>query len=164
MLKGLGRDVTRNAKSDLRDAGNLMLSAVKGKVPIGTKPHKRYRKIGRRRAPKGFGVVEATYKPGNLKRSFMVLPLRRAKTAVFIGPALGKNRRVDGYYAHWVNNNTSNVNGKTRAGKKFVEAAFAAASPIVLRAIISSLTERVSNYIKTSGSFTFDKYASAKGR
>ena len=142
-LDGLGRDVLKNAKDDLKEGGSLIVSALKGRVPVGNKVHKRY-KSGRKKAAKGQGNVVATYRPGNLKRAYRILALRRMKTGIMIGPKLGG--AVDGYYVHMVNNAVTFKNGTTRAGKHFVEAAIQAAGDPALRAVVDMLKQRVLMY------------------
>lgn len=92
----------RKSTSALRRGAAPIVAAAKANAPQHDKPHRRY---------KG-GEIEATYYPGNLRRSIQVLPLRKTKNAVLIGPKLAKStggasgdfrgRRVDGYYAHFV--------------------------------------------------------------
>lgn len=71
------------------------------------------------RYKKGGGSVQATYYRGNLMRSIKVLNFKRS-SAVFVGTKISKKgegggifkgRRVDGYYAHMVNNGTEHFQG-----------------------------------------------------
>lgn len=99
----------RKATSALRRGAAPLVTAAKANAPQHDKPHHRYKD----------GRIVATYYPGNLRRSIRVLPLRRAKAAVLIGPKLAslgggssegqfKGQRVDGYYAHMVEFGTIN--------------------------------------------------------
>ena len=100
--------------------------------------------------PKGYGVKAATYRPGNLRKSFRRLSLRRMKTAVMVGPLLG-GKTIDGYYAHFVNNDVKMTNGKIRVGKKFVDAAVSAMGPTTLNNMVNSLRLRVEMEAKKQG-------------
>lgn len=164
VLRGMGRDLNSRIKDDLKDSAKLVVSAIKGRTPVGTKIHKRYVRLsaGRKKAAKGQGRVIATYRPGNLKRSFRILGLRRAKNALFVGPLL-RGKVTDGYYAHHVNNGVTFKNGKTIQGKRFVEQAVSTISPVAVRLIIRNLNDRITSYISKSGSFA-SRYARAKGR
>lgn len=96
-------------------AAPLVVAAIQGEVPIGDKPHFRYKTsklIGRLRAPKGMGNIIASYVPGNLQKSVQDLAQRRSRLKkigiVIVGPvisgktgkSIGSNKRnADGYYA-----------------------------------------------------------------
>lgn len=93
----------RKSTSALRRGAAPIVSAAKANAPQSNEPHHRY-KDGRK---------VATYYPGNLRRSIRVLPLRRTKSAVLIGPKLARSsggpaegdfrgQKVDGWYAHFV--------------------------------------------------------------
>ncbi len=100
-LKKLPDDYKKDRKSLLKKAAKPIRVAIKSKVKVGNKPHKRYDKNGKH---------VATYYPGNLKRSIRILNLKRSKD-VFIGPRLAsaknphgefRGNKVDGYYGHMV--------------------------------------------------------------
>lgn len=76
---------------------------------------------GRLRAPKGHGKKVATYAPGNLARSIRVLPLRRLRSGVIVGPkrsgrgsgtGVFVGRRVDGFYGHFMEFGTRSITTK----------------------------------------------------
>lgn len=151
-LRTMSAAVQRDAKKDIKEAGGLLVSALKGRVPVGAKPHTRYKRIKKKgkRMPKGYGVKLATYRPGNLRRAYRVLNFRRMKSGVIIGPLLG-GRTTDGYYVHMVNNNVKQTNGKVRTGQKFVEDAIAAAGDATLTTIVNLLSRRVQSEAQNKG-------------
>lgn len=136
------RKVSDNAKarsqSAFKEAAGPLVSAIQGRAPVSEEQHYRYstaKLSGKIRAPKGAGNIVATYQPGNVQRSFRVLTFRRS-AAVFIGPKAHKSdtgglfagKRVDPYYAHFVEFGTKNI-----PATPFVRPAVAAAGPQVLR-------------------------------
>ena len=143
-LQALDGAIKRTIREDLKGPASLLASAIKARTPIGPKKHSRYKRITKKskRMPKGQGVIVATYRPGNLQKSFRILGLRRVRNAQIVGPLLG-GKRNDGYYAHWVNDGVIMTNGKVRTGLKFVEAAIIAAGPIALRATLSILSGKL---------------------
>jgi hypothetical protein len=151
-LRRMSADVKNEAKKDIKEAGGLLVAALKGRVPVGSKPHSRYKRIKKKgkRMPKGFGVKLATYRPGNLRRAYRVLNLRRTKLGVIIGPLLG-GKSTDGYYVHMVNNNVKQINGTIRAGKGFVQAAIAVAGDAALQNIIGLLSRRINAEAQKQG-------------
>jgi len=150
-LLGLSPTAQKQSKVILTEAAKPLLSAIQGRAPVSDKPHKRYRKSGSKRAPKGAGQVVATYYPGNLKRSFNVLRFRRSK-AVFVGPKVSGNsgdfrgRRADGYYAHMVEFGTV----KTSA-QPFVRPAVSAIGGTVLRFATELFRREILTYAKQKG-------------
>lgn len=136
-LRKIQTGTQANIKNDLREGANFLASAIKGRTPVGSRIHKRY-KAGRRRAAKGAGVVVATYRPGNLRKSFQVLPLRRTKSALYVGPKYG--RTPDGYYAHMVEFGT-----KYNPSQPFVGPTVASVGPVAQRFILNALQQRVKN-------------------
>ncbi len=94
----------------LKEGGKVLVDAVRSKVPDADETVFRYstpKVRKRKRAPKGQGNVIAVYRPGNARRSYRILPLRRTKD-IIVGPKVAKKsaagvfsgRRVDGYYFH----------------------------------------------------------------
>lgn len=147
-LKRLAPAVRKVAQADLLEASKILVSAMKGRAPSGVKTHKRYstpKLVKGLRAPKGFGKVVATYKPGNLKKSFTSLRFRRSE-AVFVGPAVGIKRPNDGYYAHMVNFGT-----KFQPGQHFVEATVAAAGNVTIQFAAELLKRRIETYENQNG-------------
>jgi hypothetical protein len=173
-IRGISGAISKEARDELKEAAGPLLLAIKTAAPKGTKTHKRYVSHGgKKRAEKGSGNVAATYKPGNLKRSYRILRFRRSKLAVFVGVKLGG--KVDGYYAHMVNNDTENVDGSTRTGKGYVDQAVSSIGPAVLSDSIRRISKLVNKYwissmFKSSpvgGAFEsgfYSKYAKIKGR
>lgn len=146
-LKALNSQIAKTIKSDLKDPADFLASAIKGRTPIGARAHKRY-KSGKsmlfKRMPKGSGVVVATYRPGNLRKSVKTLSkLRRVKFAQIVGANTGGTN--DGYYLHFVNNDVKMSNGKIRTGRRFVESAILAAGPAAQRAVVQILQNKLSN-------------------
>jgi len=174
-LQLLTAQMKKDVNNDLKGPADLLASAIKARTPVSSKSHSRYRRKGKKgtRARKGSGVIVATYRPGNLQKSFRSLSkLRRIRLGVMVGPLLG-GKRIDGYYAHFVNNGVTMTNGKTRAGKRFVEAAIAAAGPVAQNAIlqiIGSKIDTVNRESKNTSSVSrgtapwYKLYARAKGR
>ena len=88
----------------------ILVSNVRNNIPEADEDVYRYStpKVKRKkRAPKGHGNVVAVYTPGNARRSYRVLPLRKTED-VYVGPKVAKKsthgifsgNRVDGYYFH----------------------------------------------------------------
>lgn len=141
----------------LKEAAGPLRAAIAGRAPKSDAPHFRYStpKIsGKLRAPKGSGVVRATYQPGNLSRSFQVLTFRRARFAKFVGPRIDKQgggRMPDGYYAHMVNFNTANVDGSIRSGQHFVEAGVAAGGGVAISLAARLMKQTIDTYARSKG-------------
>lgn len=117
-----------------------LFQALKTGAPRSKRKHYRYdtpKLIRGLRAPNGRGVKIATYEPGNLGRSMKKLALRRLKKAIMIGPktrrgnskgVFNNDRKVDGYYAHFVEKGTVK-----QRGQGFIKSAAAATQGTVLR-------------------------------
>ncbi len=135
-----------------RKGSKPYITAVRSSAPKATKTVKRYntaKVLKGARAPKGSGNVIAEYTPGNLGRSMKVLPLRRAKRAVIVGPKKVRNsrgifsgRRADGYYAHMVEFGTTHS-----ASHPFVEPAWQASKGAVLSNIIGELRKEIDSAV-----------------
>lgn len=89
------------------EAGKLIVQSAKAKVPVSTKPHKRYNTKGK---------VVATYYPGNLKRSIGIVSFKEKKGKItFVGPRLYKKdsygdfkgNKIDGWYGHFMEYGTA---------------------------------------------------------
>lgn len=117
-------------KKILKDSAKPLLLAARANVPVSEKTHFRYNtaKINRKmRAPKGKGNKIANYSPGNLKRSIQVLRFRKSRHRIYVGPKVAKRnnkgsfsgRRVDGYYAAWVEFGTRNMKGAHYMSRAF---------------------------------------------
>lgn len=131
------------AKPALRRAAKPIISAAKSKIDDSKAPHHRYKD----------GQKIATYYPGNLRRSIAVLPLRRAKTAVLIGPRLSKagraggefkGNRVDGYYAHFVEFGTVG-----QSAEPYMRPAAESAGPVALSLAVKELKAEILKYSQT---------------
>lgn len=150
-LDGIPGIVKRDRDRILTEAAGPLQSAIAGRAPQSDKPHQRYStpKANRStRAPKGMGVVVATYQPGNLRKSVQTLRFRRSK-AVFIGPKVDKaggGKMPDGYYAHMVNFGTVH-----QSAKRFVEAGVAAAGDTSLRLATELTKRKIESYAAQKG-------------
>lgn len=122
-LNGMERHVRKYIKQDLGEASNILTSALKGAVPVGTKPHGKYR-------------------PGNLRRSIRKLPLRRSRSSVLVGP-LARGGAVDGFYAKFLEFGTRHI-----APTRIFERTEARAGPVALRVAFELLERRVNEYSK----------------
>ena len=168
-LRALKGQVSKDIKADLKGPADFLVAAIKGRTPEGVSKHSRYKKVNsKKRMPKGSGIIVATYRPKNLRKSFAVLgKLRRTRLALIVGARLG-GKRNDGYYVHFVNNNVTMTNGKIRIGQKFIESAVQAAGPVALRSLISILSdkfEKTNDSGRKFGAQSWAKaYARAKGR
>ena len=120
----------RDIKGDLGKAGKIILTAIKSAAPKGEKTHRRYKD----------GRVVAIYKPANLKRSIRQLPLRRAKSAVYLGP-LSRGGVPDGFYARFIEGGT-----KYMTKKPFILPATEASFPSASRFALELLKRRVEKY------------------
>ncbi len=141
-LDGLSDATKRDRDRVLTEAAGPLRSAIAGRAPQSDRPHSRYStpKIsGKLRAPKGSGVIKATYQPGNLRKSVQTLRFRRSK-AVFIGPKVRRSagQMPDGYYAHMVNFGTVK-----QTAQRFVQAGVAAAGDTSLRLAAELMKRRI---------------------
>jgi HK97 gp10 family phage protein len=109
-----------------------LVDAIQRKVPVSTKVHYRYKRLGNGQFQK------IAYHPGNLKKSIQILNLKKTKD-VYIGPKVSKSagaskygsgKSVDGYYAHMVEFGTSH----SRA-RPFMRPGFAEGAPVTMRRI-----------------------------
>jgi HK97 gp10 family phage protein len=128
-LKKIEPFVRKSGKADMMEAAKILESAVKGRTPIGSKPHKR----------KGI-----TYRPGNLRKSMRRLNFRRSNAA-FVGAKLG-DKLPDGYYAHMVERGTT-----TQSAQYFMRSAVSAAGPQTLRFAAQLITRRIQSFGSTNG-------------
>ena len=149
---------TKERKKILRRAARPMRKAARLGIKDADKPVKRYstpKVLKGLRAPKGKGKVVAIYHPGNLRRSIKILSFRRAKTAVFVGPKLGKQgasqfgkpgQKVDGYYAHIYEFGSVNYRGRAPMRK-----AFAKTKNNVRALIEEGVDKKIREYKKKTG-------------
>lgn len=156
-LQGVSDTAKKDTDRVLKEAAGPLRAAIAGRAPQSDAPHFRYstpKIAGKLRAPKGRGVVKATYQPGNLSKSFQVLNFRRAKYAKFVGPKIDKQgggKMPDGYYAHMVNFNTANVDGSIRPGAHFVEAGVAAGGGVALSLAARLMKQTIDGYARQKG-------------
>lgn len=102
---------------------------------------------GKLKAPKGSGVIAATYTPGNLGRSIKELSFsRKLKRALYIGPkrarrtapgTVFKGKKVDGFYALMNEYGTKN-----RQKKPFIKKAWNQSKGLVSRLILEGLRKK----------------------
>lgn len=118
-VEALGSAVNRRQrKAMLRNGAKIIRDAARSNIHDSDGPHYRYstpKVSGKKRAPKGQGVIVATYQPGNLRQGIQVKSLRRSPD-LFVGPVTrsaatasvfgveisGQKTNVDAYYAHFV--------------------------------------------------------------
>lgn len=124
-LQGIEAAVKKDIKGDLKEASSAIVAAIKERAPIGTRKH------GRK------GVV---YLPGNLRKSIQVLPLRRTKNAVIIGPR-ARGGTPDGFYARFLEFGTQKM-----TARPFIEPAVDASLPIAQKFALELLRRRVERY------------------
>lgn len=87
-----------------RAGSKQMLQMIKSKAPVAEKTIKRY----------SGGKVAAIYQPGNLRDSIAYLPTKdNLKMYTRITPRVGKNRKNDGYYAHFLEGGTKKMAAKS---------------------------------------------------
>jgi len=110
-LKALDKHFSaKERKPILKDGAKVLVNNVRNNIPEADENVYRYStpKVKRKqRAPKGTGNVVAVYTPGNARRSYRILPLRKTDD-VYVGPKVAKKNthgifsggRVDGYYFH----------------------------------------------------------------
>jgi len=127
-IKGIQKSVTQEEYKDLLEkATQPTIDSIKMRTPVGNKPVKRYvskssSKLSKRGQKQDKPI--AIYYPGNLRRSIQLLDhLNKANKKrtwnlrrVYFGVKLHKGKsdgifrgdRVDAYYAHMIENGTSN--------------------------------------------------------
>jgi HK97 gp10 family phage protein len=135
-----------------------LIQALKVGAPRSKRRHFRYdtpKLVRGVRAPNGRGVKVATFEPGNLGRAMKKLALRRLKKAIMIGPktrrgnnkgVFNTDRKVDGYYAHFVEKGTTK-----QRGQGFIKSAAAATKGTVLRRMEKSFETLLKREINRLG-------------
>lgn len=141
-LKTLPKELEKKTKRKiLREAAKPLITAARANVPVSDQPHHRYKN----------GRKVATYFPHNLRKSIQTLVFRRTKD-LFVGPRLakraktgdfGKGRRIDGYYAHWVEYGT-----RFFTGAGYMRRAVDSSTSAVHKKIIEGVTEVITNWIR----------------
>jgi len=121
-LRSITKEFSKKERQKmLSEAAIPLRDEAKRNIPKSLRTHHRYKTSkasGKIRAPKGRGRIVATYEPGNLRNSIRILKFRRS-SAVFVGPKVakrgggsgryGRGRRVDGYYAAWIEFGTKHI-------------------------------------------------------
>lgn len=135
-LEKLYYNFEQERKTMLTYAAQPMADAMRQGAPTGAKIHVRYPKRMGARARRGEAKPVAKYYPGNLKKSFRVLDLKRTVSSVVVGAKLARGggkgifgaTKFDAYYLHWVEYGTKNM-----AARPFVRPAIIKASPAVIK-------------------------------
>lgn len=154
-LKALGKELeVKERKKILRKAAKPLLAAAKGNIKDNKKPVHRYStgKVSNSiKAPKGLGTVIATYLPGNLKKAIKILTFRKSSN-IFVGPRLqkrnrkgtfgGSDKKVDGWYAHFVEFGTVHFKGQN-----FMRNAVDTTKSQVQRLIIEGVKNKLQKFI-----------------
>lgn len=154
------RKVSQNMKKEerriLTKSAKPLVEAIRMRAPVGDEPHYRYstgKLVKAVRAPKGMGNKVATYKPGNLRDAFKILPLRRTR-AVIVGPKVdkggkggvfGPGTKQDAYYAHMVEFGTL-----YSVPKPFVRPALSSSQATVLKQLVDNYTKQIQAYNRTA--------------
>lgn len=141
-LQKVSDRIKSDSNTAFRAGAKPIVNAAKSLAPRSQEEHYRY-KDGRK---------VATYYPGNLRRSIKVLPLRKTKSAVIIGPKLARSsggpaegqfsgNRVDGYYAHFVEFGSLNI-----PPRPYMRPAAKQAGPAGLRIAVTELKKQIDKY------------------
>lgn len=148
--------VKKEKQGILMNGAKIVRDEIFMAAPIGTKVHKRYStpKVSKKiRAPKGMGVVTATYAPSNLKWAMQVLKFNQS-AAVFVGAKLAKGKsatgqfggtsdRSDGYYAHMVEFGTAKM-----PPHAFIRPAVAAVKEYALQTILRDFKTKIDDFAR----------------
>jgi len=132
-LKRLPKDLQKKElKRILKKNAKTLVKKAKSNIPKASKPVHRYKD----------GKIVATYKPGNLRKSIRVLPLRRSKS-VFVGPVTGGKRKIDGYYGHFME-----FGNRFFQGIHYMEKAYKSTRYIVLAGIANDVRQSLNKYLR----------------
>lgn len=117
-------------KKMLEYAAQPLVTELQRRAPIGSRIHTSYK------SRKSGGGQQGRYYPGNLRKSFRVLDLRKS-AAVIVGAKLTKGGRgnfglgrFNAYYLHWVEFGTVHM-----AARPFVRPSWVSAAPHCIRRI-----------------------------
>lgn len=128
----------------LRPGARIILNEIRQTAPVGTRNHAYYSPAKKNsKAANGEGKKLREFKPGNLKRSFAILNLRKSKD-LFVGPRTGKKSPFDGYYAHLVEFGTSKM-----AAQPFIRPAVAAKREAAMKANVEMAWRIINNEVKS---------------
>lgn len=164
-LEKLTFNFEKERRGMLESAAQIVISEVQLRAPVGDTVHVRYPSLpkGAKKAGKGYGRPVAVYYPGNLKRSFGILKLRKTD-AVIVGAMLKRagqtkgsfsGRRADGYYLGFVEYDVEFGN-RSKAARPFVRPAYISAAPRVITDVKRSCNKFAARFAK--------QYAAAKSR
>lgn len=149
-LEKLTYNFEKEQREILEDSAQPMLEAMQQGAPVGTKIHIRYPKSRGGRAKRGEGQRIAKYYPGNLRGSFRVLDLKRAKSAVIVGAQLAKGgkgvfgkSKFDAYYLAMVEYGT-----RTQPARPFVRPAIISASPRVIARMTANMNRFAAKFAR----------------
>ena len=127
----VGLDAER--KKMLEYAAIPLVDELQRRAPVGVRIHTSYK------SRKSGGGAQGKYYPGNLKKSFRTLDLRKT-SAVIVGAKLTKGGRgtfglgrFNAYYLHWVEYGTAKM-----AARPFVRPAIISAAPAAVRRITNA--------------------------
>jgi len=130
VLDKFGRGLETERKKMLEYAAIPLVTELQRRAPIGAGIHTSYK------SKNAGGGKQGRYYPGNLRRSFRVLDLRKS-SAVVVGAKLTKGGRgnfglgrYNAYYLHWVEFGTSKM-----AARPFVRPSWISAAPHCIRRI-----------------------------
>lgn len=128
-VRKFGPEVAREAKKDLNEAAGLLVSALKGASPVSDAPHK---------------VRGVMYRPGATKRSMRILPLRRARSATYVGPFLRKSGGAPPpFYVQFVEKGTKRI-----TARRFIERTGETVGPTAQSIAYRLLLRRIDQYEK----------------
>lgn len=164
-LEKLMFNFEQEKRAILEDGAQVVITEVQARAPVGDKIHVRYPSLpkGAKKAGKGFGRPIATYYPGNLKRSFAILKLRRSD-AVIVGAVLKKKgqtkgtfagRRADGYYLGFIEYGVE-FGERSIPARPFVRPAYISAAPRVVTTVKRGADKFAAKFAR--------QYSAAKGR
>lgn len=164
-LEKLTYNFEREQRAILEEGANIVIAEVQARAPIGDKIHVRYPSLpeGSKKAAKGQGRPVARYYPGNLKRSFGILKLRRTN-AVIVGAMLKRSgqtqgvfagRRADGYYLGFIEYGVE-FGEKSIPARPFVRPSYISAAPRVVKSVHDGCNKFAAKFAR--------QYAAAKGR
>lgn len=127
----------------LRPGARIILQEIRATAPVGTRRHAYYSPAKKNtKAGNGKGKKLREFRPGNLKRSFAILNLRKSRD-LFVGPRTGKKSPFDGYYAHLVEFGTSKM-----AAQPFIRPAVAARREAAQRANVEMALRIINGEIR----------------
>lgn len=173
-LYEVSSDLKNQRREILEQGARPVVEFARAHAPVGIKVHFRYntpKAAKSMRTPKGSGVIEATYRPGNLRASIKAMFFRRAQSSVFIGPVRARNprgvfgpeysftydggivaaARSDGYYAHWVEFGVPDVGIPPSPFMRPAVAAAPAGQQIIKNKLREAVLRAARKYAKVKG-------------